>query len=84
MKELLSRDTANYLQIPHVYSTLKRCGNGRFNVVSTWSMRGVFAGLEFLRLKLNTNIIHMLFIVKSYSLHSIFGNDDTQREATNF
>ena len=47
-------------------------------------MRGVFVGLEFLRLKLNTNIIHMLFIVKSYSLHSIFGKDDIQREATNF
>ena len=35
-------DTA--LQTHHVDSTLKRCGNGRFHVVSTWNPRGVFVG----------------------------------------
>ena len=30
------------LQTLHVYSTLKRCGNKRFHVVSTWNTRGVF------------------------------------------
>ena len=32
------------LQTHHVDSTLKRCGNGRFHVVSTWNPRGVFVG----------------------------------------
>ena len=30
------------LQTDHVYSTLKRRGNGRFYVVSMWNTRGVF------------------------------------------
>ena len=34
------------LQTHHVDSTLKRCGNGRFHVVSTWNPRGVFVGKE--------------------------------------
>ena len=29
-------------QTLHVYSTLKRRGNGRFHVVSTWNTGGVF------------------------------------------
>ena len=33
------------LQTHHVDSTLKRRGNGRFHVVSTWNPRGVFVGL---------------------------------------
>ena len=32
------------LQTHDVYSTLKRRGNGRFHVVSTWSTRGLFVG----------------------------------------
>ena len=32
------------LQTNHVDSTLKRRGNGRFHVVSTWNPRGVFVG----------------------------------------
>ena len=32
------------LQTLHVYSTLKRRGNIRFHVVSTWNTRGVFVG----------------------------------------
>ena len=32
------------LQTYHVYSTLKRRGNVRFYVVSTWNTRGVFVG----------------------------------------
>ena len=34
------------LQTHHVNSTLKRRGNGRFHVVSTWNSRGVFVGLR--------------------------------------
>ena len=33
------------LQTHQVDSTLKRRGNGRFHVVSTWNLRGVFVGL---------------------------------------
>ena len=33
-----------YMQTLHVYSTLKRRGNERFHVVSTWNKRGVFVG----------------------------------------
>ena len=33
------------LQTHHVYSTLKRHGNDRFQVVLTWNTRGVFVGL---------------------------------------
>ena len=32
------------LQTLHVDSTLKRRGNGRFHVFSTWNPRGVFVG----------------------------------------
>ena len=32
------------LQTLHAGSTLKRRGNGRFHVVSTWNPRGVFVG----------------------------------------
>ena len=32
------------LQRRQVYSTLKRCRNGNFHVVSTWNTRGVFVG----------------------------------------
>ena len=35
---------ANVLQTHHVYSTLKRRGNDRFNIVSTWNTQGVFVG----------------------------------------
>ena len=37
---------AHTLQTHHVDSTLKRRGNGRFDVVSTWNPRGVFVGYE--------------------------------------
>ena len=30
--------------IPYMYSTLKRRGNERFHVVSTWNTCGVFVG----------------------------------------
>ena len=32
------------LQTHYVYSTLKRRGNSRFHVVSTWNTHGVFLG----------------------------------------
>ena len=35
------------LQTHHVDSTLKRRGNSRFHVVSTWNPRGVFVGKVF-------------------------------------
>ena len=34
------------LQKHHVNSTLKRRGNDRFHVVSTWNPRGVFVGFK--------------------------------------
>ena len=41
------------LQTHHVDSTLKRRGNGRLHVVSTWNPRGVFVGLEIMVTLLN-------------------------------
>ena len=38
--------TVTVLQTHHVDSTLKRRGNGRFHVVSTWNPRGVFVGVH--------------------------------------
>ena len=42
----ISKTSGNvtYLQTHHVDSTLKRRGNGRFHVVSTLNLSGVFAG----------------------------------------
>ena len=47
-KELKHLNTLFFhtLQTLHVDSTLKRRGNGRFHVVSTWNPRGVFVGLR--------------------------------------
>ena len=50
---------ATALQTHHVDSTLKRRGNGRFHVVSTWNRRGVFAERRFLVLiALNERLTH--------------------------
>ena len=38
--------TATSLQTHSVYYTLKRRGNHRFHVVSTWDTRGVFVGFQ--------------------------------------
>ena len=35
-------------QTLHVYSTLKRRGNGRFHVNSTWNTREVFVGFKLI------------------------------------
>ena len=35
------------LRTHHVYSTFRRRGNGRFQVVSTWNTRGVLKGFNF-------------------------------------
>ena len=52
------------LQTIHVNSTLKRRGNGRFYVFSTWNPRGVFVGLLSLT---NMNINnHSKFSVQFY------------------
>ena len=47
--------SATALQIYHVYSTLKRCGNDRFQVVSTWDIRGLPVGWEALLYRLHQN-----------------------------
>ena len=41
------------LQTHHVYFTLKRRGNGRFHVVSTWNTRSVFV-LKYFAFTLST------------------------------
>ena len=45
----IERFMVTYLQTQHVYSTLKRRGNDRFQVFSTWNTRGGFVG--YLKLK---------------------------------
>ena len=44
---IADRVKVNSLQTHHVCSTLKRRGNARFHVVSTWNTHGVFVGLTF-------------------------------------
>ena len=39
------KNVRNSLQTHHVDSMLKRRGNGRFHVVSTWNPRGAFVGV---------------------------------------
>ena len=47
--DVISKRSHEYsLQTNHVYSTLKRRGNGRFHVVSTWNTRDVFVGMWLL------------------------------------
>ena len=41
-----NKDTS--LQTQPVYFTLKRRGNDRFHVFSTWNTSGVFVGLDYL------------------------------------
>ena len=55
-------------------STLKRRGNERFHVVSTWNPRGMFVGLL---LRIEVMIIYISIeedIVTETSLDKIFGN----------
>ena len=40
------------LQIHHVNYTLKRRGNGRFRVVSTWNTRGMFVGKRVMKFRI--------------------------------
>lgn len=39
------KHTETSIQTLYVYSTLKRRGNGHFQVVSTWNKLGVFVGI---------------------------------------
>ena len=56
------------LQTHHVHSTLKRCGNGRFHVVSTWNTHGVFVGNAHIKHK--TSLIkNKKVLAKNTSLH---------------
>ena len=41
---ITSRGSTKNRKTHHVYSTLKRRGNGGFHVVSTWNTRGFFVG----------------------------------------
>ena len=54
------------LQTHHVYSTLKRCGNDCFHVVSTWNTRGVFVGFWSIKLQnsLIIRVAHVDFSLK--------------------
>ena len=47
------------LQTHHVNSTLKRRGNGRSHVISTWNPRGVFVGKTFKSLLSNCFLANM-------------------------
>ena len=49
------------LQTHHVDSTLKRRGNDRFHVVSTWNPRGVFVGKHGTRTPCNDCLKNILF-----------------------
>ena len=40
-KTYLPKNLFELLQTHHLYSTLKRRGDGHFHVVSTWNTRGV-------------------------------------------
>ena len=42
--EIVGSLPENSIQTQHVYATLKRRGNDRFHVVSTWNTRGVLVG----------------------------------------
>ena len=53
------------LQTYHVDFTLKRCGNGRFHVVSTWNPRGVFAGEVLFP---NTDIFYAVYVAEWRSM----------------
>ena len=64
------------LQTHHVYSTLKRCWNERFQVVSTWDTRGVFVGLPlaFLTVFVLWILDFLLLITKIIKLNSLLTN----------
>ena len=66
------------LQTHHMDSTLKRRGNDRFHVVSTWNLRGVFVGWKVLvlilvpspRTRTNVGLI-IIKTVTSLSCHMV-------------
>ena len=43
---IFEKNALETLQTHHVDSTLKRRGNGRFHVISTWNPREVFVGKD--------------------------------------
>ena len=59
------------LQAHHVDYMLKRRGNGRFHVVSTWSPRGVFVGLLLAQLKLICSMSCICHLIPSLKMSSI-------------
>ena len=65
-----STDTAA-LQTHYVDSTLKRRGNSRFHIISTWNPRGVFVG-NFLH-----SLINFLLLIGNYNIIAkiCFSND---------
>lgn len=55
---------AQTLQTHHMYSTVKRCGNNHFHVVSTWNGRSVFLGFVSGYL----NVLSVTHVTKWYKL----------------
>ena len=64
-------DTA--LQTHHMDSTLKRCGNGRFHVVSTWNPRGVI--VRWILYKLENSDDKVMIVTDSLNRKMIKPND---------
>ena len=56
-KLIVKKFAGSSLQTHHVDSTLKRRGNDRFRVVSTWNPRGVFVGF---RIIFSYSVLHSL------------------------
>ena len=52
------------LQTHRMDSTLKRRGNDRFHVVSTWNPRGVFVGLLFMLKKVLYKQKQKIFLIQ--------------------
>ena len=59
------------LQTHHVDSTLKRCGNDRFHVVSTWNPRGVFVGCK-------------LCLIEKFCIMKHFNNENLLNKKSEF
>ena len=69
------RILVNTLQTLQVYSTLKRRGNERFHVVSTWNTRGVFVGYVLALL-----IYSYIMTTGEVSIWNIFQKVDSSRQ----
>ena len=57
------------VQTHHLDSTLKRRGNGRFHIVSTWNPRGVFAGEVLFP---NMDIFYAVYVAEWRSMAHLY------------